>query len=407
MMTRYVFLLLTSLLLSGGLSFTAQANTPSLSLHGFGTLGMVYSSEDNADYVSHRMVPKGAGHSTEWSSQVDSRLGLQLTANLSPRVSGVVQVVTEQQHDGDFSPGLEWANVNFEVTRDLSLRAGRMQQSSFMMSEYRKVGYAIPWVRPPDEVYRVIPVTYIDGIDVNYRYRFGEYTQALRLIYGSADSKAAGGFDLDAREAIGLTGTLERGATSIFAGYGQYTLTMPAMREFFDIYRFFGPEGDAIADRYEIEGSRVRVYGLGVRHDPGDWFVIGEWSRSKSQTLLGDVSGWYLSGGYRFGNVTPYVTLARARIHSNTSDPGLSAGEFIPVAAQMNYFLNEALGAAAKQRSISFGARWDFAPNMALKAQFDHIDMDAGSPGVLVNVQPDFEPGGSVNLFSLSLDFVF
>lgn len=401
---RMLFVLL---MCASGLPLAVQASTPSLSLNGFGTLGVVHSSESQADYVSHRMIPKGAGHTTEWSSLVDSRLGLQLTADVTPHVSSVVQVVTEQQYDGEFRPTLEWANIKFEATPDLSFRVGRMMQSAFMVSEYRKVAYAIPWVRPPDEVYRVIPVTYIDGIDMNYRFRTGDYTHTLRWTYGSADAKYVGGGKLEAREAIGLTGTMERGATSVFVGFGQYELTMREAGEFFDYFRMFAPEGDAIADRYDVDGSRFDIYGLGLRHDPGNWFVMGEWSRSKSQTIFGDVSGWYLSGGYRFGNLTPYVTFARARVHSNTTDPGLSAGEFFPPAATLNTLLNEALGAAVKQRSVSFGARWDFAPNLALKAQFDHIEMDSGSPGMLVYPQPGFEPGGSFNLFSLALDFVF
>jgi hypothetical protein len=35
------------------------------------------------------------------------------------------------------------------------------------------------------------------------------------------------------------------------------------------------------------------------------------------------------------------------------------------------------------------------------------VDLSAGSPGVLVNLQSGFRRGGSVSLFSLALDFVF
>jgi hypothetical protein len=44
---------------------------------------------------------------------------------------------------------------------------------------------------------------------------------------------------------------------------------------------------------------------------------------------------------------------------------------------------------------------------MALKAQYDHVDLDEKSAGRFGNVQPAFQRGGSVNLFSLALDFVF
>lgn len=385
--------------------------TPNLSFNGFGTLGVVHSDEDQADFVSSPFfVPKGVGHSDEWSARVDSRLGLQLTANLTSRLSSVVQVVSEQRHDGTYKPTLEWANVAFDVTPALSVRVGRMVQPSLMVSEYRKVGYATPWVRPPQEVYSTFTITNVDGIELGYRSNFEGFTNTLRITYGGKDARLSDGGEIEARGAT-VVDTLEWGATTLFAQYSRYRVTMEDLNPLFDAFRQFGPEGEAIAGRYDIDDKRFETMGIGARHDPGDWFVMGEWTQLNSRTLVGDVRGWYVTGGYRFGDVTPYVTLARARAMGNTSDPGVStAGLPPPLAAQaggLNFALNELLGDATRQKSISLGARWDFARNLALKAQYDHIDLDSGSPGVLVNTQPGFEPGGTVNLFSLALDFVF
>lgn len=387
----------------------AQAHgddTPRLLFNGFGTVGVVHSDEGQADFSSDIFTPKGAGHSNDWSARVDSRLGLQLTAEVTPRLSGIVQVVSEQRYDGTYKPELEWANVSFDVTPDFIVRAGRMVQSTFMASEFRKVGYATPWVRPPLEVYRMIPVTHFDGIDASYRSRFGEVTHTLRGTYGQADARFTGG-TAEARQAWGVANTLEWGDTTLFGSYGEYRLTIEALDPFFDLFRWFGPEGDAIADRYDINDKHFDIVTLGARYDPGDWFVMGEWARADGQSMIGDLRGWYVTGGYRIGAVTPYVTVARANVASNTSDPGLSAGAWSPAAAGLNEALNYLLEASARQRSLSLGARWDFARNMALKVQYDHIDIDSGSQGVLINHQPEFESGGTVNLFSLTLDFVF
>ena len=51
--------------------------------------------------------------------------------------------------------------------------------------------------------------------------------------------------------------------------------------------------------------------------------------------------------------------------------------------------------------------RWDFAKSAAFKAQFDHTRIGAGSPGSLVNIQPGFQPGGKVNVFSVTVDFIY
>ena len=64
------------------------------------------------------------------------------------------------------------------------------------------------------------------------------------------------------------------------------------------------------------------------------------------------------------------------------------------------------LATVADQRSMSVGARWDFMKNIALKVQYDHTRIGAGSSGTLTNIQPGFVSGGTLNLFSIAIDFV-
>jgi hypothetical protein len=75
-------------------------------------------------------------------------------------------------------------------------------------------------------------------------------------------------------------------------------------------------------------------------------------------------------------------------------------------ATGLNAALNATLASIADQRTMSVGARWDFMKNVAFKAQYDHTRIGAGSPGLLINIQPGFQSGGTVNLFSLAIDFV-
>ncbi|MFO7645416.1 MAG: hypothetical protein R6W95_13615 [Desulfosarcina sp.] len=387
------------------------AETPNFSFNGFGTLGVVRSDEDQADFASNLFVPDGAGYTREWSPEVDSVLGLQLTANLTPRFTGILQVVSEQRYDGTYMPEVEWANLKFDITPDLSVRAGRMVHQTFMVSEYRKVRYATPWIRPPKEVYDMIPVTNVDAIDLDYRFHFKGFTNTLRALYGTRDVDIPDGSEVSVRDGVVLSDTLEWGAATLFASYGRFRLTIEGLNPFFDAFRQFGAEGEAIADRYDVDSKRFEIMSFGLRYDPGEWFVMGEWSRAKTRTFFGDSEGGYVTGGYRFGEVTPYITLAQVWAHSDTSDPGLSPAGLPPEQAGqgqgLNAALNQMLGSVAQQKSISVGVRWDFIRNVALKVQYQHLDLDDGSPGVLTNTQPGFEPGGLVNLFSAAIDFVF
>lgn len=320
-------------------------------------------------------------------------------------------MVSEQQHDDTYEPTVEWANIRYDITPGLSVRAGRMVLPVFMVSEYRKVGYANPWVRPPQEVYRVIPVTNVDGVDLSYRSRFDELTNTLRATYGRKDTEFIGG-EIAARDGVTVTNTLEWGSTTLFASYSRTRLTSEAFAPFFDAFRRFGPDGRAIAERFDLDDKRSEIMDVGARYEPGDWFVMGELMQSKTDSIIGDSHGWYVTGGYRRGSVTPYATLARLYFDSDTSHPGLPLAGLPPPAAEqaagLNAGLNQFLGAvAAAQKSISVGVRWDFIRNTAVKVQYDHLDLDDGSAGVLINPQPGFAPGGSDNVFSVALDFVF
>ncbi len=119
----------------------------------------------------------------------------------------------------------------------------------------------------------------------------------------------------------------------------------------------------------------------------------------------------YASGGYRIGTFTPYVVYARRKANSNTSDPGLTLAnqppERVAAAAGLNAALNGILGALPFQQAISAGSRWDVMTNVAFKLQYDLIDLAAGSAGLLGNIQPGFQRGGHVHLFSASVDFVW
>jgi len=384
---------------------------PALSFAGFGTLGAVRASEGRADFVANVFAADGAGHSRRWSPEVDSRLGLQATAELNPRLAAVVQLIVEQRYDDSYDPTLEWAYLDLAVTAKLRLRAGRVVLPALMTSEFRKVGFANPWVRPPPEVYRLAPVTNFDGVAVSYQTHFAGFTNTLRVLYGRRDADLPDAGEVRARNGLNIANTLEHGATSVSLQYTNVEVSLPLAEPLFDALRQFSPTGRALAGRFEADDTRFELLGLGARHDPGDWFLMGEWARAESRSFLGDSRAWYITGGYRFGRLTPYLTLARVRVASDTAVAGLPLAGLAPAPAAaaraLNAELNALLRSIPAQRRLSAGARWDLGAHTALKAQVDFLDLDAASPGALVNTQPDFRPGGSVSLFTVVLDFVF
>jgi hypothetical protein len=97
--------------------------------------------------------------------------------------------------------------------------------------------------------------------------------------------------------------------------------------------------------------------------------------------------------------------------NSNTAATGLNVLAFPPFlmgsVTSLNAGLNAALATIAVQNTISVGTRWDFMQNVDIKLQYDHTRLGAGSTGLLVNAQPGLQRGGTLNVFSVAVDFVF
>lgn len=406
----------------------ADGDNTSFTLRGFGTIGVTHSSQDQADYRASLAQPSGPGHTRSWDPGLDSRLGLQGDLMLNDKLSAVVQLISERNYDKTFAPTVEWANFKYQITPDLSVRAGRVALPAFMLSEYRKVGYANPWVRTPVEVYAQVPFSSLNGVDLNYKLNVGPVTASLQTTAGKTKAKLPtdrGVSEVDGAGVAAFNSLFEYGPVSLRLGYVRTKIdyTGTASDTLFGGFRSvannpllpgaYRAQAQDVIDQYETHDTPASFAGAGFAIDPGSWFVQGEYTKRKIDSFLADTTGYYLTGGARLGKFTPYVTYSRLKTDSETSASGVTTtGLPAPVAAQigqLNGGLNLFLHAAAyAQKDVSVGVRWDFMKNMDVKAQWDRLKFD-GSPygNTLINVQPGFNSSDKVDLFSLAVDFVF
>lgn len=378
------------------------------SFNGYGTVGAMHSNEDRADYEPSMVMIEGPGRSGSWSVGVDSRLGAQIGFHPTPRLSAVVQVVAEDRLVDDYEPKLEWAHINYELTPNVTIGAGRTALDTFLVSAHRKVGYALHWARPPAELYRTVSITSSDGVQVGFNLNRADVSWRTTINYGQNDADEVGG-QIAADELIGIFSTLDWGAATLHAAYLRAKLDSPVTDPFFDLLDPFGPEGAAVRREHDLDGKWASFTGLGASYDPGTWFLMAEWGRGNSDSIAGISEGWYLSGGYRFGRVAPYVTFADAERGHNASFTGLTVAAYppmvAPVAAGVNAILAEARAGLPDQSTLSIGARWDVMRSVAAKVQYDRVDVHDGF-GTFSNVEPGFQPS-RVDLFSVSVDFLF
>ncbi len=80
------------------------------------------------------------------------------------------------------------------------------------------------------------------------------------------------------RPKTGIDRSLEWGSTTLSASYSRtrtrMTFDAEDLNALFAGFSQFGPEGEAIADRYDADDKRYEVAAVGVRYDPGGWFAF-------------------------------------------------------------------------------------------------------------------------------------
>ena len=333
-------------------------------LSGFGTLGATYSSLHTADYAGAAFEPYGAGASRNLDFADDSRVGVQLTARFTQQLSALIQVVSHNNYDNSFTPTLEWANISYAFTPDVSLRVGRIELPTFLTSDYREVGYANPWVRVPPELHDVVPITNSDGVDGSYRSHLGPVTNTLHLIYGKSTFHAVPGpIRVEGTGIFGAFDTVEYRALTTHVGYLRANVSVPF-----------------------ASGLPVAVYSAAASLDLARWFVQAEVARATVRGLTPGYIAGYATAGVRIGKFTPYVTYA---VEHSLDRPVLSEN------------INTG------QRSASAGMRWDFAKNVDLKVQYDRVWTPAGSIGLFMNPQRGYQLGSGTHVATATLDFVF
>lgn len=371
------------------------------SLSGFGTLGLVRTSTDDAQFA---LFGQTRGADKDPSAEVDSKLGVQVGAKFSDVFSGTVQVLTKSNGKGNFTPGVEWAFLKAQVTPGLSLRAGRMGAPFFAVSDFRDVGYANTALRPPKDVYDQVPVSHFDGADASYQLSTSLGTLTGQVFGGKA-SDTSQRYTVDVKRLAGFNATLETDAgLTLRLGYAEGKLTVGNAALNGLVATLRATPFAAVGNQLDPNDSKGTFSGVGLTWDQGDWVASAEYTQRRIKTFLADTDGWYVLVGHRFGPLTPYVTVSEARtVNSNVNNT-------IPAATAQLAALKAAVDSVVEgqrhtQKTFAVGARWDFARNLALKAQWENVRPDGR--GYFISPTANWGNGKTVNVISVALDTVF
>jgi hypothetical protein len=290
-----------------------------------------------------------------------------------------------------------------------------------MISEYRDIGYAMPFVRAPIEVYGSIPLRSSDGLDMSWEQHFGQNTNVIAA-YGGVQTLRA---NLNATQTrvYGLTDTLELGSLTLRAAYMYSQIkAVNGITAFGTLANAAAalPNGNGAAAAAQAQwidhiynpghwGS-LENYDVGAMYDHGSWLAMAEYSSHQSDHIFGRVTDGFVTVGYHYRQFTPYLGYSRVKTLQDRQAlvplTGLPPG-LVQLGSTVNALVTGLETGSRSQRSLLTGLRWDFASSIDAKIQCDYVELDKGSEGDFTNIQPGFRLGGNVTVLSATIDFVF
>jgi hypothetical protein len=376
----------------------ASAALPEIDVSGFGTAGFVVTDTGKAEFGRHQSQLVGANN--EGDVGVDSLFALQGTVHFSDMFSATVQGMVRRLFSTGFQLDIPVFFVKADLTRELSIRVGRIQLPVFMVSDYRQVGYSNTWVRPPIEVYGQIPLDSDDGADILYRKTIGPADISAQGFYGKTDLSLPG-VSIQSRKNWGVNASVTVGPLTLRAGRNQsaFTVIAPATTQLLTAVNAAG--FTALANQLNPLNVPFKFTDFGFSLDETHLTVQGEISKASAGGFLASTDAQYILAGYRMRKFTPYAMYARQKVTSKRTDTTIPrVGPLIPLALGVDQLINSI---GADQHTFSAGVRWDVRESVDLKLQVDRVSPQGN--GLFINVQPGFH--GPVTVASMTLDFVF
>ncbi len=367
--------------------------------NGFLTAAGGMSSPDEGDSL--------AGYEEDLTFNQDTKLGLQLRAPISDKLSATGQIVARGSED--YEVDMAWAYLSYQASDSTALRMGRFRTPFYLYSDYLEVGYAYHWISPPADVYS-LPADSIDGVDVVYQAPLGSVDVSAQIYAGSINSDfVQGGQEIDTRirnqAGLALTFTYDwltfrashHEAQKVSFGGLENVYLAPEIGTIGDLQTTLnglslltGDPGYAeAAGNLVVDEVKFTFDELALKVEWNNLLLVGEMTQLKADSGPVDTQNrMFVTAGYTFGSVMLHVTQTRAEddvadIASTipTDIPGLEATS-MALAGAVNAIAEDF--ATPDRTTNTLGLRWDFEAGAAAKIEFSDISDTTGTDGTLL-----------------------
>lgn len=287
----------------------------------------------------------------------DNHLGLQFASTINPDMHVTAQMISRGGETNSYHLETDWAYVDYQALESIRFRIGKYKIPQFIASDYLDVGYAYPWVRPPQDVYGTNPLISLNGLDLLYKINFGESKLFFDLFYGDGTHNTfvpPTTFDAsDGNPAADFDGTKD-GKLTLPSG----KFLTKGQQISFDTTNTVGVGLKFAATHYTLRAgyfkTKVTQDDFGMKELPGAFGGVGftmdivdvvaymEYIlRNTDPEMAGafpDQNAGYVTLGYRFGKFLPSFTFSQIK---EGIDPSPLAIEETSRALGFRYDLNQ------------------------------------------------------------------
>ena len=294
-----------------------------LKINGFMTAGAAVNDGDD-------LVEPFYGIDDDYSTAAVSKAGVQFTFEVSESFDATVQLVSKGTND--YQVEAEWAYLSYQATNNLSFKFGRQRIPYYILSEYLDVGYALPWVIAPIELYN-IPISATDGISGTYAFNLGDWGFAWQTYVGAgagrSDQLEA---EFEQNQSFGTNLVAEWNSWTFRVGYNQSNLKVTVDEGGLGdtLIQALNAADEGLAAAYGVsvpsgmvdgeDNIRTQYISSGFVFDNGSLLVMGELANLSAETFQPVGDAGYLTVGYRFGKWMPHVTYAKFQTDSKADD---------------------------------------------------------------------------------------
>ncbi len=338
-------LLFAALLASAGM-----AHADDLSISGFATVtaGKAYSGSDG-EFMG-QACPCFIGnyengtvyHDRQWSFAKESLVGLQAKYQITDKLSGTVQGVLRASDAN--KPKIDWAYLSYDLTPATTIQVGRRRLPIYAYSDSVYVGYTLPWVRVPQDIYGWEVGAY-NGVNVRHSRSIGDWAVTGTVFAGQETTSD----NVEMRK-IFYGHRVDDDWKRILGGYLDVSNDIFGVRFIYmqnAINLAMYPDGEEASFQ---RGTRQRIVGLSGSIDYGNWMVRAEANRFMRPSLDYKSQSFTTTVGYRIGQFTPMVGFSSYKEK-----------------------LTETYTETQNDNTRFAGVRWDFRKNMDLKVQWDSV----------------------------------